>query len=315
MPLYRYACEKIQEDSNQIIHSATHFHYNDINAIPIFSYRYYTPSPENEKTENVYIPSLGYERRSSNGKRANLLPYNRYVFHYFINGQGRYHNVPIKTGQFLFIPPFSDRNFESDPQSPLEFYYITVKGPDCEKILHNAGFNLSEQISECPFISKIPSIFRAPLFESHHDSEPTMYLMSIFLQLMALHKNYNSFFTDMPMKSSFIYYKKAMIYIEHFLLQGVTPNDISHFLNISPEYLRKIFAKHHTCSLREYICKKRIEFAAEKLIYTQYTIREVANTIGYDDYTQFSRIFKKYMGVSPSEYKKKHFATQIFDEK
>ena len=42
------------------------------------------------------------------------------------------------------------------------------------------------------------------------------------------------------------------------------------------------------------------------LEYSQCTVYSAANAIGYGDYTQFSKLFKKYMGVSPSTYKNTH---------
>lgn len=314
MSFYRYACEVTQNNGEIELHrSLIPLPYEDIISNALFTYRYYTSESEKEAAEHCYVVSLGYERRDPHRPLQTTLPYNRYSIHYFMKGKGFYRDAPIRAGQVLFVPPYQHRHFESDPSDPLEFYYVTITGQGSETVINNAGFELSASLSECPFISKIPSLFYPALFESHPDSEPTMYLMGIFLQLMALHKNYNSRSFDVPQEKSFFYYKQALSYIEWYLLQDITPNDVAQYLHISPPYLRKIFAKYCNCSLREFLLQKRIKYAADKLAYSQCTVLAAANEIGYDDYTQFSKIFKKYMGMSPSAYKEAHSSDESED--
>jgi YesN/AraC family two-component response regulator len=51
------------------------------------------------------------------------------------------------------------------------------------------------------------------------------------------------------------------------------------------------------------IAKKRIEKAVEFIKQSGLNLTEVSYLVGYEDYTYFSRVFHKIMGVSPSEYK------------
>ena len=52
--------------------------------------------------------------------------------------------------------------------------------------------------------------------------------------------------------------------------------------------------------------RKRMECAANKLTFENYTVRQAAALTGYSDYTLFSKLFKKYTGVSPRTYKKEN---------
>ena len=56
-------------------------------------------------------------------------------------------------------------------------------------------------------------------------------------------------------------------------------------------------------SPQEYLMKRRIERALELLADPELAVTEIAQAVGYYDVLQFSRIFKKHMGISPSQYR------------
>ncbi len=77
----------------------------------------------------------------------------------------------------------------------------------------------------------------------------------------------------------------------------------SHFY-MSPQYIPKLFKKAFGISITQYIANIRIS-AAKTLILTQdMGIKNIAETVGYEDANYFSRLFKKKTGMTFSEYKK-----------
>ena len=56
-------------------------------------------------------------------------------------------------------------------------------------------------------------------------------------------------------------------------------------------------------SPKQYLLNKRLTRAKELLKETNASVFEIANSVGYDDQLYFSRIFKKHIGISPTEYK------------
>ena len=75
-------------------------------------------------------------------------------------------------------------------------------------------------------------------------------------------------------------------------------------LYISPDYLRHIFKQSIGESPLNYLIRKRLDSACEMLSITDLAIGEIACRVGLDNVYYFSRIFRKKLGVTPSQYRK-----------
>ena len=73
-------------------------------------------------------------------------------------------------------------------------------------------------------------------------------------------------------------------------------------LNISEGYLSHTFKKETDYTLLNYLTRYRIHKAMELLKDCRVKVYEVAEQVGYRDIAYFSATFKKYTGISPSEY-------------
>ena len=69
-------------------------------------------------------------------------------------------------------------------------------------------------------------------------------------------------------------------------------------------HLRRIFKSAVNTTPVKYINYLRLEKAKNMLINSNYSVNEIAFSVGFEDAYYFSRLFKKEIGISPSEYKK-----------
>ncbi len=95
----------------------------------------------------------------------------------------------------------------------------------------------------------------------------------------------------------------AIAYIHAHLRDNLSLETLAEQLHISPSHLSRTFKKTQQQSLTEYINKARIEKAQEYLSDPETLTYEAAQLVGYNDATYFSSIFKKYTGVSPTDYR------------
>lgn len=97
--------------------------------------------------------------------------------------------------------------------------------------------------------------------------------------------------------------KSAFQYISEHLSEALSLETLSVALHVSPSHLSRVFKKECGESLTEYINKTRISKAQEYLEKTDLLIYEISEQTGYNDVAYFSSIFKKYTGVSPTDYR------------
>lgn len=83
--------------------------------------------------------------------------------------------------------------------------------------------------------------------------------------------------------------------------------DLCKITNTSRTYLSSMFSHAVGMSFREYLINYRMNIAAELLMDSKLLLSEVAELVSYYDYPQFSKIFKKYYGLSPTLYRTNHF--------
>ncbi len=76
-------------------------------------------------------------------------------------------------------------------------------------------------------------------------------------------------------------------------------------LNVNPSYLSTLFKKETGITLTDYVNKKRVERAKHLLKNSNTQIQTVAQSCGILDVNYFTKIFKKYEGVTPKEYRAK----------
>lgn len=96
--------------------------------------------------------------------------------------------------------------------------------------------------------------------------------------------------------------KEAIIYMKDNYSRDVTVELVANELFISPSYLMHLFKAEVGKTFNDCLIDIRIEKAKELLRNSNYKIYEVCEFVGYSDSKYFSQIFKKVVGMSPSEY-------------
>ncbi|MFW5435824.1 AraC family transcriptional regulator [Paenibacillus apiarius] len=96
---------------------------------------------------------------------------------------------------------------------------------------------------------------------------------------------------------------QAILYIQEHYSETITLESLAESLNYSVPHLSALFKKRTGYSPIDYLIQIRIDRAASLLVETAATLREIAEGVGYRDPYYFSRLFKKYRGVSPDRFR------------
>ncbi len=91
-------------------------------------------------------------------------------------------------------------------------------------------------------------------------------------------------------------------YLEAHYAEEISLENIAEQVNISPQYFSKLIKKSTGFNFIDWLSMLRVKKAKELLTNSNYTVKEVCFMVGYKDPNYFSRIFKKRIGITPSEY-------------
>lgn len=224
-----------------------------------------------------------------------------FLFHYVMKGKGTFIQDGKKChpakGDLFLIRPGKLVFYQADPIDPWAYCWIGFRGRKAEELLRACGF-LSE--ADCLSAPQAGPVFHAlcQLEDQRPDTE--LILSSKLYELFALltekgtvRKRHVDYYID-----------HAIHYIQVNYASPVTVQRISDMLGIDRHYFCRIFSQKTGFSPQEFLIHTRMECSRQLLETGKYSIHEIARSVGYDDPFNFSKMFKKYYGKSPQNYKK-----------
>lgn len=220
------------------------------------------------------------------------------LIHYVVSGKGRlqikntWYNV--SAGQLFIIPEGTENYYEADAEDPWEYIWIAFIG------------RLTERLTILPPVIAFPNnLFFEMLEVRNLDTMQEEFLTE---KLFAL---YRILFTKHELNN---YSAAIKNFIKsNYMDPSVSVEQISKSLNLNHSYLARLFKKESMCSIQEYLIRTRITCAIE-LLEKKHSIQQVSTAVGYTDPSTFSKIFKKYVGVSPRKYQQQSVGKNSIEE-
>jgi len=95
----------------------------------------------------------------------------------------------------------------------------------------------------------------------------------------------------------------AIHFINRNLSQPLSLSVVAENIGISPGYLSSLFFRETGNQFNEYVTRSRMEKAKDLLRTSMYKVYEVSELVGILDYRYFSKLFKKYTGLAPKDFR------------
>lgn len=175
-----------------------------------------------------------------------------------------------------------------------------------EKFLQYGIIHLLREMRELDFMnSQEEGVMWQHLQHSHNVKD----LLNVITELESHIKD-----LEINKKSSELLMISAGEFIERNLSMDIGVDDIANHLNISSSYFSHLFKNHYGETFVEYLRKQRMELARKMLRLTSRSVTEVGTLVGYSDRRYFSKVFQRYTGVTPTEYREQEDAPGSSDE-
>lgn len=98
--------------------------------------------------------------------------------------------------------------------------------------------------------------------------------------------------------------EKAELYIMKRLTENIGLTEVAREACVSTTHLTRLFKKRYGMCVVDFITEKKMELAVELMKEENLTVSYIASKLAYHNYSYFTKVFKRYTGKTPTEYKK-----------
>lgn len=207
------------------------------------------------------------------------------LLHYVESGRGTFtrgdNTYEVGENQVFVILPGEVTKYVADENDPWEYSWIGFTG------------NMAEKYRELPPVFDLKtSLFSEMLKSANYKSCREEFLCARLWEL------YCTLFEDDTQPHDYV--KQACDYINAHYTGNVRIFDVARAVGLERTYLSKIFKQKTGISMQNYLIDARLNHAKELLL-KGYNVSQAAVMCGYEDQFNFSKMFKKKFGESPSK--------------
>lgn len=212
-----------------------------------------------------------------------------WLLHYVVSGSGVFESGgvrhPVRAGQMFVIHPLETTFYQADEHDPWEYIWIGF----------TTALTLPAPLREQAVVqhSGLGSLFSSVLRLRTMTQGRELFLCGQVYQLLSLLSE------RQPSENDYV--EQAQTYLASNYMQDVSISGLAARLGLNRSYFSTLFHRRTGLSPQQYLLRCRMEHARELLCSHAFTPGEAALAVGYPDIFAFSRMFKRYYGVSPSE--------------
>ncbi|QGQ44899.1 helix-turn-helix domain-containing protein [Metabacillus sediminilitoris] len=96
---------------------------------------------------------------------------------------------------------------------------------------------------------------------------------------------------------------RCLNFIYTHLYEDLTLTSLANLVDLHPNYLSSLFKKEVGISIAEYIQRTKVDEAKSLLTFTNYSLLKITTILNFHDQSYFTKVFRKYTGVTPKKYK------------
>lgn len=237
-----------------------------------------------------------------------------YLFIYINSGEGMF-SIDIdkflfSKGDLLFIPANCTYHLQFKNTCSVDYYLLSFQLYQT-KAINRDTYTKVELKKEKSFLKSF--VFQSagtiqPLMEELFKLEQDEAIKNFFLKKAKLSMIFHYFVTNQPQKipkDTMIAIEETKRYMEKHYADTISTALLAKRAGVSPKYYSQLFKKEYGIGVQDFLTEIRIRRAKELLIKTSNSLRMIAASVGYADEFYLSRVFKKIVGIPPTNYRKK----------
>ncbi|MCI2068990.1 MAG: AraC family transcriptional regulator [Bacilli bacterium] len=250
----------------------------------------------------------------STSHKSGVLPHDHNFFEIMLvrSDEGLIHidgqEYKVKNGDIVIYYPKEQHCEEMTGENPLETLFFAFRTTDSFKeTLKNYGL---PHIVPTGFQSmEMNSLFQFLISESQNQeagfaNDVSLHIgAAIIYKFLQISSDCSSAKDHQPQDETF---SKIKDFLDENYQKNLELDYIAKKIFISKFYLCRLFKEYTGLTPSEYMIEKRISLAKQLLQTTELSIEDISQEVGYDDKYYFSRLFKKEVGVSVMQYRRRN---------
>lgn len=237
-----------------------------------------------------------------------------YVLHYIDSGKGTFYykgqQISLSAGDIFLLKPNELTYYEADADDPWSYYWIGISGSKASEYfnlssIHNTSFLRSSKESPTNIIYQLMTSIILPNKKQQHSITSHLHLLGTVYELLFK----LSTIAPNPLQkasnpSEQLCLRCRKIIDTTYTSSTLSIQHIADTLSVNRSYLTTIFTEYFHTSPKEYLNQVRMRRAKYLLEHTQEPIKFIAYSVGFLDPLYFSKAFKTYYKISPSQFRK-----------
>lgn len=259
---------------------------------------------------DIYITDIGYYPQARHHYRERPSGSGQFILIYCVEGQGEIRlnetTHMVSADHFFIIPAGMSHAYRSDEQNPWSIYWIHFSGLKSGNYSRFACQSLPIERSKTSRINDRIDLF-SEIFRNLDRGFSVETLEYVNLCLPHLLASFTHLSQFRLIKESGE--KDPVAQSINFMLEQLTKklklDEIATETGLSASHFSRLFQNRTGHSPIDYFIQLKIQRACRLLDNSGWMIADVAREMGFDDQFYFSRVFRKVMGMSPGEYRKR----------
>lgn len=229
-----------------------------------------------------------------------------YAIHYCLKGTGilkmNGQSFSVHPGDMFLIYPNMKVYPTADLENPWKLAFIGFTGSDARLLTDACGFSPFNPVLD---IQEKETTYRLMQeLYAHRGDRPaeivsmTAHLYTLLAHLMATTKQ------AFPHNPGSQYIGPACTYIDNHYQEHISVDDIASAVGISRSALYRAFMANLSTSPIDYLNEHRVKVSTNLLLHKDLSMKEISFACGFNNPLYYSNVFKKFMGMSPTDYRR-----------
>ncbi len=264
---------------------------------------------QHELISQLYVTDIGYFPRAEHHHREREQGADTTIFIYCADGEGWYaldggEVTHVRSQSLIVLPAGIPHEYGASEGQPWSIYWFHLKGSAVQTLIDSyalssdtlqlplgASAKLLELFDHCYHIL-IDKAYSHP--HQLHISQTMRHLIST-IGLSAVRSRQEA--------RKELHLERAVSYMNEHMNRMISLQELAEHVGLSRQHLIHLFNIQTGSSPIDYFIRMKIQKAGQMLDLTDLSVKAIGSSLGIQDPYYFSRLFKKVMGSSPSEYR------------